>query len=161
MGGGKLHVLTLCHLDHTPHPHLPFLTHNVWFQNFIASAFGIIKKSIWYEYSFVKKIQIFVLSLDYETQLPWWLRQESICLQCGRPRFDCWVRKIPWRRKWQPTPVLLLGKYHGWRSLVGYSPWGHKELDKTEQLHFLFFFDYANSSKFSESGITHFLKVGL
>ena len=52
-----------------------------------------------------------------------------------RPKFDCWVRQIPWRRKWQPTPVLLLGKFHGWRSLVGYSPWGHKELDMTEQLH--------------------------
>ena len=39
-----------------------------------------------------------------------------------------------WRRKWQPTPVLLPRKSHGWRSLVGYSPWGHKELDTTEQL---------------------------
>ena len=35
-------------------------------------------------------------------------------------------------RKWQPTPVLLPGKSHGWRSLVGYSPWGHKEVDTTE-----------------------------
>ena len=43
------------------------------------------------------------------------------------------------RRKWQPTPVLLPGKYHGWRSLVGYSPWGHKESDRTERLHFLSF----------------------
>ena len=42
----------------------------------------------------------------------------------------------PWRRKWQPTPVLLPGKSHGRRSLVGYSPWGHKELDMTERLHF-------------------------
>ena len=42
--------------------------------------------------------------------------------------------KIPWRRKWQPTPVLLPGKFHGWRSLVGYSPWGHKILETTEQL---------------------------
>ena len=41
----------------------------------------------------------------------------------------------PWRRKWQPTPVLLPGKFHGWRSLVGYSPWSRKELDMTEQLH--------------------------
>ena len=57
-------------------------------------------------------------------------------LQCGRPGFSHWVRKIPWRRKWQPTPVLLPGKFQGWRSLVGYSPWGHKELDMTEQLHF-------------------------
>ena len=43
---------------------------------------------------------------------------------------------MPWRRKWQPTPVLLLGKSHGQRSLVGYSPWGRKELDTTEWLHF-------------------------
>ena len=47
------------------------------------------------------------------------------------------VRKIPWRRKWHPTPVLLLGKSHGQRTLVGYSPWGHKESDMTERLHFL------------------------
>ena len=46
---------------------------------------------------------------------------KSICLQCGRPGFDPWVGRIPWRRKWQPTPVLLPGKSHGWRSLVGYS----------------------------------------
>ena len=37
-----------------------------------------------------------------------------------------------WRRQWQPTPVLLPGKSHGWRSLVGCSPWGRKELDTTE-----------------------------
>ena len=42
--------------------------------------------------------------------------------------------KIPWRRKWQPTPVFLPGKFHGQESLVGYSPWGCKELDTTEQL---------------------------
>ena len=43
-----------------------------------------------------------------------------------------------WRRKWQPTPVLLPGKFRGWRSLVGYSQWGRKELDTTEWLHFHF-----------------------
>ena len=42
-----------------------------------------------------------------------------------RPRLDSWVRKIPWRRKWQPTPVFLPGESHGQRSLAGYSPWGH------------------------------------
>ena len=41
-----------------------------------------------------------------------------------------------WRRKWQPTPVSLPGKFHGWRSLAGCSPQGHKESDTTEQLHF-------------------------
>ena len=61
---------------------------------------------------------------------------KSICLQSGRPGFDPWVGKIPWRRKWQPIPVFLPGKSHGQRSLVGYSPWGRKELDMTEQLHF-------------------------
>ena len=48
--------------------------------------------------------------------------------------FNPWVRKIPWRQKQQPTPVLLPGKSHGQRSLAGYSPLGHKELDMTEQL---------------------------
>ena len=43
--------------------------------------------------------------------------------------------KIPWRRKWQPTPVFLPGKSHGQRSLVDYSPWGHKELDTAEHTH--------------------------
>ena len=42
----------------------------------------------------------------------------------------------PQRRQWQPTPVLLPGKSHGWRSLVGCSPWGHKESNTTERLHF-------------------------
>ena len=46
--------------------------------------------------------------------------------------FNPWVRKTLWRRKWQPTPVLLPGKSHGQRILVGYSRWGHKELDMTE-----------------------------
>ena len=43
-----------------------------------------------------------------------------------------WVGKIPWRRKWQPTLVFLPGKFHGQRSLAGYSSWGGKELDTTE-----------------------------
>ena len=42
------------------------------------------------------------------------------------------------RRQWQPTPGLLPGKSHGWRNLVGYSPWGRKEWDTTERLHFHF-----------------------
>ena len=54
------------------------------------------------------------------------------CLQSGRPGFSPWVGKILWRRKWQPTPVLLPGKSHGQRSVVGYSPLGLKESDTTE-----------------------------
>ena len=65
---------------------------------------------------------------------------KSICLQCGRPGFDPYVRKVPWRRKCQPTPVLLPEKSRGRKSLVGYSPWGRKESYTTEWLHFLFTF---------------------
>ena len=65
---------------------------------------------------------------------PWWLRWKRICLQCRRPGFNPWVGKISRRRKWQPTPVFLPGESHGQRNLVGYSPLGHKELDRTEWL---------------------------
>ena len=64
--------------------------------------------------------------------LPRWLSdKESVC-QCKRLRFDPWVRKIPWRRKWEPTLVFLSRESHGQRNLEGYSPWGHKESDTTE-----------------------------
>ena len=68
--------------------------------------------------------------------LPLWLRGKESACQCRRGRFNPWVGKISWRRKWQPTPVFLPGKSHGWRSLGGYSPWGRKESDTTEGLHF-------------------------
>ena len=48
-------------------------------------------------------------------------------------RLDPWVGKIPWRRAWQPTLVSLPGDSHGQRSLAGYRPWGHKELDTTKE----------------------------
>ena len=66
-------------------------------------------------------------------QVVWVVR---IHLQCRRCGFDTWVGKIPWRRKWKPTPGLVPGKFHGQRSLVGYiySTWGRKELDTTWRL---------------------------
>ena len=70
--------------------------------------------------------------------------EESSC-QCRRRRrckFDSWFWKIPWRRKWQPTPVFLTGESHRHRGLVGYSPWGCKESDMT---------DHALSSTFIET----------
>ena len=79
-----------------------------------------------------------------------------------RCSFNLWVKKIPWRRKWQSTPVFLLGKFHGDQNLVGYSPRSHKESDRTEQLSrhththlfelvFLFFFRYIPRSGLAES----------
>ena len=68
-----------------------------------------------------------------------------VCLQYWRPRFNPWVGKIPWRRKWQPTPVLP-GKSHGRRSLAGYNLWGWKESDMTE----------ATSSHFISLTFVHF-----
>ena len=59
--------------------------------------------------------------------------KESACW-CRRCRYDPWVRKISWSRKWQPTPVFLSGKFHGQRSLAGYSPRGCKE-HTTEHAH--------------------------
>ena len=54
--------------------------------------------------------------------------QEPVCQCCRHKRsgFDPWVGMIPWRRAWQPTPVLLPGEFHGQRSPVGYSPWGRR-----------------------------------
>ena len=66
--------------------------------------------------------------------LPWWLSSKQSACQCRRHKFDPWVRKIPWRRKWQPMPIFLPGKIHGQRSLAGYSPWGCKVLDTTWRL---------------------------
>ena len=77
-------------------------------------------------------------------KLPWklWFNQYSPgagdkqstcqCSRCKRPGFNPWIGRIPWRKKWQRTPVFLPGESHGQRSLVGYSLWGCKESDRTE-----------------------------
>ena len=64
----------------------------------------------------------------------WLSGKESAC-QCRRRKrrgFDPWVRKIPWSKGWQPTPVLLPGQSHGQRSLAGHCPWCRKQSDTTE-----------------------------
>ena len=66
------------------------------------------------------------------TGLPWCLSGKESACQCRRRGFKLWVRKIPWRRAWQPTPVFLPGKSQGQRSLEGYSPRGCKESDVTQ-----------------------------
>ena len=57
---------------------------------------------------------------------PWCLSGKKNACQCRRQSFNPWVRKIPWSRQWQPTPVFLPGKSYGQRSLAGYRPWGRR-----------------------------------
>ena len=62
---------------------------------------------------------------------PRWLNGKESTCQCRRSKrcgFDPWIRKIPWGRKWQPTPLFLPGKSHQQRSLAGYSKWGGKRV---------------------------------
>ena len=59
----------------------------------------------------------------------------TICRRHRSPRFNPWVRKILWRRKWQPTPVFLPGKSHGQWNLAGYSPKGCKESNMTDHMY--------------------------
>ena len=66
--------------------------------------------------------------------LPRCLSGKESAYQCRRPRFGSWVRKIPWRKEWLPTPVFLPGEFHGQRNLMGYGPWDHRESDMTERL---------------------------
>ena len=63
-----------------------------------------------------------------DSGLPWGLSGKELSCQCWRYRFDLWVRKVPWRRIWQPTPVFLPRKPEGQRSMVGYSPRGRKRV---------------------------------
>jgi len=73
----------------------------------------------------------------------WWIALTEYSVEMGfssqkgipsGAQDSIWVGKIPWSRKWQPTPVFLPGKSHGQRNLAGYSPWGSKELDTIERL---------------------------
>ena len=73
--------------------------------------------------------------------------KESVC-QCRRAGFGSWVGKIPWRRKWQPTPVFLPGKFHGQRSLVGCSPCGRRRVEHNLviiQQPYIIMFDYIET----------------
>ena len=89
----------------------------------IAGSYGC------YTFSFLKNLYTVLRGLLK------WLSSKEPALQCRRHRrhgFDPWVGKMPWRSKWQSTPVFLPGKSYGQRSLAGYSPGGRRELDMTE-----------------------------
>ena len=83
--------------------------------------------------------QCWILQLFWEARyrdgLSRWHSGKGSTFQFRRCKFNPWDRKIFWRRKWQPTPVLLPGESHGQKSLAGYSPWGRKESDTTACIH--------------------------
>ena len=104
----------------------------------------------------------FNLSSICNSELPWWLWWQRICLQCRRSGFDPWVRKIPWRREWQPSPVFLSGEFYGQRSLAGYSPWGCKGSDMTEWLILLYYFHVVHMThSFFKCLFFHLAALGL
>ena len=80
------------------------------------------------------RVLIYTSLQKRRASLPWWLSGEEPACQCQRCRFEPWVGKILWRRKWQPTPVFFPGKSHGQRSLAGYSPWDHIRVGHDFQL---------------------------
>ena len=98
------------------------------------SRYCTILSMLWVKFTFILTMSVLFRPLF---RLPRWLSSKRIHLQGRRHRryrFDPWVRKIPWRRQWQPTPAFLLGKSHGQRSLADYSSKGHKGWDTTERL---------------------------
>ena len=78
-----------------------------------------------------------ISNLPFPLDFPGGSDCKSICLQCGRLGFNPWLGN-PLERKWHPTPVLLPGKSHGWRSLVSYSPWGGKGQTRLSDFTFTF-----------------------
>ena len=82
--------------------------------------------------AFPKTLVIFCFCF-YFYILPWWLRGKEFTCQRRRLRFNPWVGKIPWRKKWQLTLEFLPVKFHGQRGLAGYSPWDRKSQTQLSQ----------------------------
>ena len=89
-----------------------------------------------YIYFFFIYIYIYIY-ICFSERLPWWLRRQSVCLQCGRPGLDPWVGKFPGEGKGNPLQYSCLENPMDKRA---WCPWGRKESDTTEQLHFHFHF---------------------
>ena len=107
----------------------PSVSHEVMGPDAMIFVFWMLSFKPTFGQPSIFSIHIFQLLFSFS---PFWMVKltdgSSVCLQCRRPGFNPWVRKIPWRREGQPAPIFLPGKSHGQRRLVGYSPWGHKKL---------------------------------
>ena len=118
---------------------LPLLPRgNLWSKIFICHFLASLQQYIFFNF-YIKGMffwnlyyyliwRVSFLNIDkLNLGLPWWFSGKKSTCQCRRYGFNPWVRKIPWRRKWQPTPVFLPGKSHGQRNLAGYSPQGSQK----------------------------------
>ena len=99
--------------------HHPWKVQVVKFKESSGRGHLISHLSVWKQ-----KFYGFLMQLGF----PGWLGSKESTCQCRRHRLDHWVRKIPWRRKWQYTPVFLPGKSHWQRTLAGYHPWSLKRV---------------------------------
>ena len=113
------------------------LTHSFKFHTFILLLVDSRKLCKYYaSVGGTLPIFFFFLGKTYSSfrGLPRWFKGKESAFQCRKCRgcgFNPWLRKIPWKRKWQPTPISLTGKCRGQRNLESYSPWGCKESDMT------------------------------
>ena len=118
--------------------HYPAIWVNIFVSSFIYFwSEGQLRLTYHYwEWCFMDLLLVFFFLIKL-AKFAWWPSGKIILLpvqEMQENQLNLWVRKLPWRRKWQPTPVFLPGKpCH--RSLVGYSPWGQKVLDVTELEH--------------------------
>ena len=86
------------------------------------------------ETQFLTSLLCFMFSMVFWGEHLWWLSGKESACQCRRSKFDPWVQKIPWRRKWQPTPVFLPGKCHGQWSPVGLQSMGSQKSQTWQRL---------------------------
>ena len=114
------HFFFFCHLAYCSIPNsFPNSTQNVEHKH-------LLKEGNW------KLIHGFCHIRSMGIRFPRWLNGKESACKRRTHRFSPWVGKIPWSRKWQPTPVFFPRESRGQRSMVGYSPWGRKESDTTD-----------------------------
>ena len=126
------HLMVVQNVAVTSKSQAPSGDHNKELKRGEGTSWGIILIIAFYYFIFQRHLHLRGIKPKWIIEADGWI---------------CWVEwvlystylccLIPWRRKWQPTPVLLPRKFCGQRSLVGYSPWGYRESDMTERLHSL------------------------
>ena len=156
--GGHVSIVHVLLLSGGPCMDVPFYTLHLLYGNWIISSFCLRIELLWtftcrflcahnYFYNMPSSVSSslcpspkawnpeVIFSLFFQTpiqDITALLEKASQCRRCKGHGFNPWIGKIPWNKKWQPTPVFLLGKFHGQRNLEGYGLWGLKESDTTE-----------------------------